>query len=96
MKFRNTAVAIVAVATLATATAGCSQKYKEYGRDASVASRDDKPADVFTMPDGFTNFAAKCDGPNRVYIAFHGDGGYAAMAVVANDPRCAEPADAAS
>jgi hypothetical protein len=84
--------ALAAALALVVATSGCSQKYKEYRRDAPVASRNDKPADVFTMPDGFSNFAAKCDGPNRVYVAFHGDDNYAAIAVVANDPRCTTPA----
>lgn len=40
------------------------------------------------MPDGFSNLASKCDGPNRVYVIFHNDSAYGAVAVVANDPRC--------
>ena len=43
---------------------------------------------VVNFPDGFTNVAVKCDGPNRVYSAYHGDGKYAAVTVVADDPRC--------
>lgn len=31
---------------------------------------------------------AKCDGPNRVYVVYHGDSKYGALAVLPNDPRC--------
>lgn len=40
------------------------------------------------MPDGFSNWASKCDGPNRVYTIYHGDQKYGSIAVVPNDPRC--------
>lgn len=90
MSHRRTAAALTAaVLTLAPAAAltGCSQKDREYGRDAPVGSHDDSPADVINMPDGFSNIAAKCDGPNRVYVIFHaGKGG--SVAVAPNDPRC--------
>lgn len=43
---------------------------------------------MIEMPDGFSNIASKCDGPNRVYVVFHSDSAYGSVAVVANDPRC--------
>lgn len=76
----------VAVALVALGATGC--KATEPFRDARVANRNDGPADVMTFPDGFSNVAGKCDGPNRVYVAFKGDNNRAAVAVVANDPRC--------
>jgi hypothetical protein len=68
---------------------GCSSKSLEPFQDAPRAGTNSAPADVVTMPDGFSNVATKCDGPNRVYVVFHGDSTYGALAVVPNDPRCA-------
>ena len=77
--------------------AGCDANTKrvEQYKDAGVSSRNDAPAEVGTMPDGFSNWASKCDGPNRVYTVFHYNndkesGGDVAgsIAVVPNDPRC--------
>lgn len=67
---------------------GCSQKSVEPFRDAPTGARNNGAADLMSFPDGFSNVAAKCDGPNRVYVAFKGDANRAAIAVVANDPRC--------
>lgn len=86
---RRTAAALAAAVTLtAAASTGCT-KLTEPGKDAPVAARDDTPADVVHFPDGYSNVSAKCEGPNRVYVAFHGDAGFAAVAVAPNDPRCA-------
>jgi hypothetical protein len=46
------------------------------------------PAQVIEMPDGFNNLASKCDGPNRVYVTYHGNRAYGSVFVVAGDPRC--------
>jgi hypothetical protein len=40
------------------------------------------------MPDGFSNVAHKCDGPDMVYVIFHNDGAYGSVAIAPNDPRC--------
>lgn len=50
------------------------------------------PADVLEFPQGFRNVAHKCDGPNMVYSVSAGqaDDLSGAVAVVANDPRCAK------
>ena len=75
--------AAIAVAVLLTAGA-CDAT-----GDAPVSGDADRsPAKQFQMPDGFSNFAAKCDGPNMVYTLYHGAGAYGGIAVVANDPRC--------
>lgn len=82
---------LLAVAALAAAVplAGCAGKYQEHGKDAPIGARDDKPADVINMPDGYGNVAAKCHGPNMVYSLFHLNAEYGAVAVAPNDPRCA-------
>lgn len=67
--------------------AGCGKLVEPYN-DAPVASQNKTPAEVLNMPDGFSNVATKCDHGNRVYVAFHGDATYGAIAVVANDPSC--------
>lgn len=67
-------------------SSGC--KATEPFKDASISSRNSEPARVGTMPDGFSNWAAKCDGPNMVYVIFKGDNTYGSIDVVANDPRC--------
>lgn len=60
----------------------------EYLKDSGVSGRNTAPAEIGNMPDGFNNWAAKCDGPNMVYVIYHGSQNRGALAVVANDPRC--------
>lgn len=80
--------AAVAAAVVLTG-AGCS-KYTEQFKDAPKSKvRNDSPADVFNMPDGFSNGASKCDHGNRVYVLFHEDKAYGGIAVVPQDPTCA-------
>lgn len=77
-------LALVTVAVVALA--GC--KATESFNDAPIAGKDDSPAEVFSMPDGFSNVASKCDGHgHRIFVAFHGDGAYAGIAVI-NDEAC--------
>lgn len=78
----------VAAAVAGTLTlTGCS-KIVEPFNDAPIERKDDSPAVVLSMPDGFSNIAVKCEGPNRVYTIYHGDSPYGAIAVAPNDPRC--------
>ena len=47
------------------------------------------PAEVGSMPDGFNNFAEKCDDHgNRVFVVFHSDGAYGSVFAM-KDPTCA-------
>lgn len=78
---------IITLASL-IAFVGCSDKAKEPFHDAPRGTNNNDPADIFTMPDGFSNGSSKCDHGNRVYVIFHGDSGYGAIAVVPNDPSC--------
>jgi hypothetical protein len=83
--------ATLTVAVMLTGLTACTpgdkaaQPYQDSPRTGQV---NNKPADIITMPDGFTNLASKCDGPNRVYVAYHGDSNYASVFVVPNDSRC--------
>ena len=78
-------VLVAEVALLALS--GCA-KFTEPFKDAKVSDRNNGPATVGTMPDGFSNFASKCDHGNRVYVVYHGDNKYGTIAVAANDPSC--------
>lgn len=82
-------VGLLCAGALIVGAAACSQKGREQFRDAPRGETNSGAADFITFPDGFSNVAAKCDGPNRVYVAFKGDANRAALAVAANDPRCA-------
>ncbi len=88
-------LALLALVVGAGVFSACSDKGTEQYRDAPRASSNDEAADVFTMPDGFSNFSAKCDGPNRVYVIFKNDSAYGSIAVAPNDPRCVEAMNAA-
>jgi hypothetical protein len=86
---RITAAAIAAVAALGLTLAGCSGKFTEPFKDAPRSGHDNgDPMDVIRMSDGFTNVGTKCDHGNRIYVGYHGDHAYAAIAVVPQDPTC--------
>lgn len=78
----------LAAVVLIIGLGACSDKATEPFKDAPRGDVNGEPADVLRMPDGFSNVATKCDGPNRVYVVFHGDSSYGSVAVVENDPRC--------
>lgn len=70
----------------ATVFTGCADIGEEYN-DAPVEKKYDHPAEIYSMPDGFSNFASKCDvHGNRVYTTRIENG--RSMAVVPNDPSC--------
>ena len=84
------ATAIAVGLTVAVGAAGCGAKFVEPFKDAPRSGVDNGgAADLIRMPDGFSNAATKCDHGNRVYVAYHGDSAYGAIAVVASDPTCA-------
>jgi hypothetical protein len=83
------AAAAVAVSLVGALASACSNKAVQQFNDAPRTSEQNSaPAEVIAMPDGFSNLASKCDGPNRVYVVFHEDSAYGSVAVVPNDPRC--------
>jgi len=81
--------AAVLVAFAIVSLTACGAKANEPFKDAPRSAVDNgAPADLIRFPDGFNNVATKCDHGNRVYVIFHGDGTYGALAVVPNDPTC--------
>lgn len=89
---RKKTVALIGAAALGlTALTGCGSmgKVSEPFNDAPRSGvQNGNSADIVTFPDGFSNVSTKCDHGNRVYVAFHGDSAYAAIAIVAQDPTC--------
>jgi len=79
---------LLAVGLSALVITSCSEKTREPFRDAPQGARNDTPADIIEMPDGFSNVSTKCDHGNRIYVAFKGDANRAAIAVVPNAPEC--------
>jgi hypothetical protein len=88
MRTQRRIFAVAAAAILAAITlSGC--KATEPFQDAPVANRDKSPAEVYDMPDGYSNFAEKCDKHgNRIVVVFHNDGAYAGVTAIPNDPSC--------
>jgi hypothetical protein len=81
--------ALLGFGLAATVITGCSNKASQVYNDGSRSGVNDKsPADILAFPDGFSNVATKCNNGNRVYVAFHNNNPYAAIAVVPNDPTC--------
>lgn len=77
------------VVGLAIALVGCSQKGQEQFKDSPrTGNRNATPADIISMPDGFSSVATKCDHGNRVYVAFKGDANRAAIAISPHDATC--------
>ena len=85
---RNRIIALAAGALLVGGACAGLEKSTEQFKDAPRGDTNKAPADIITMPDGFSNIASKCDGPNRVYVIFKGDAAYGSINVVPNDPRC--------
>ena len=81
--------ALAALAVLAVVVVtGCS-KITEPFHDAPVSHQIGGPAEVGSMPDGFNNFAEKCDDHgNRVFVVFHSDSAYGSVFAM-KDPTCA-------
>lgn len=87
---RAAGAGIAGTALIATMIAACSStsKIAEPFDDAPVNGHLTGPAVIVNMPDGFSNFAEKCDNHgNRIFTAFHGDANRAAIAVI-RDPSC--------
>lgn len=81
--------AVVLTLGLALVLSGCSwDKAAEPFNDAPRGHENSGPADVITMPDGFSNVATKCDHGNRVYVVFKQDNPYGSISVVKDDPTC--------
>ena len=88
MKRTAITAAVLALSVATLTGCGLGGKVTEPYQDASIGNRNNEPADVGTMPDGFSNYASKCDRPGiRVYVIFKGDYPYGALSPIA-DPTC--------
>lgn len=86
---RTLLIAFAAATVLLASSCDWDDKVSEPFRDAPRSpDTNSGPAAVVEMPNGFSNVATKCDHGNRIYIAYHGDSPYAAIAVVPNDGSC--------
>jgi hypothetical protein len=85
---RRSLITVAAMLFAFLALASCSDKQTERFNDAPRGDNDDSAAETMSFPDGFSNVAHKCDGPNMVYVIFHNDSAYGSVAVAPNDPRC--------
>ncbi len=75
---------------MALALSACNtglSKVTERFKDVPRGATNREKADIILMPDGFSNVASKCDGPNRVYVVFKSNAAYGALSVAPNDPR---------
>lgn len=85
---RKAAVTLGAVALVILSSTGCARITEEWN-DAPIERKDDSPAIVYSMPDGFANVASKCDGFGHRFFTTKGSdaGGGKAVSVIA-DPLC--------
>jgi len=72
----------------ALAVAGCAKITEPWNDAKRTGTENSTPVDIITNADGFSNLSTKCDHGNRIYVAYHGDAAYAAIAVVPADPSC--------
>lgn len=81
-------IGISAAALVILSSTGCA-RFAEEWNDAPIERKDDSPAVVYSMPDGFANVASKCDGNGFRFFTTRGaeSGGGKAVAVIA-DPTC--------
>ena len=86
---KRTVKLTLVVTALTLTLSGCGKLVEPYN-DANVSGQNRGAAEVVNMPDGFSNVATKCDHGNRIYVAYHGNSAYAAIAVVPSDPTCAK------
>jgi hypothetical protein len=70
------------------AVTGCAEKATEPYKDSGRGATNNSKADVITFPDGFNNVSTKCDHGNRIYVTYHADSPYGAVAVVPNAKGC--------
>lgn len=91
MQYKKASLAaMAAIGAFVLLGASSCESWNEPFNDAPRTKiTNDGAADIVTMPDGFSNWATKCDHGNRIYSAYHGDAGpWAAGLVVPNDPTC--------
>lgn len=84
MTSKRVAVAFGATVLGALALTGCGDPAGSAPRGEVVEGE----GRIITFPQGYGNVAAKCDGPNMVYVAEDDDHASSTVSVVPNDARC--------
>jgi hypothetical protein len=79
---------LLAVAAGSLTLAACGDEFAQEGNDAGKLSNLDTKALIITMPDGFSNVAAKCVGTTMLFSAMNANG--RAISTVADHPWCAD------
>jgi hypothetical protein len=86
LRFAKIAVwPLLAIAVGSLAFVACGSDMQEFN-DAGRLANNDAKAITISMPDGFTNVAAKCVGPDLLYAAINTNG--RAIAVSPQHPWC--------
>ena len=89
---RNKKIAAAVMATVGgLLTLGACSSMTEPWNDAPIDHKVDRPAIVYSMPDGFANYAEKCDELGNLVITTRGGGdkgGGKAVAVVPDEEGC--------
>jgi hypothetical protein len=75
----------VILATTASSCDSATEPFRDAPRDPNTNSG---AARIIEFPDGFSNWSAKCDGPNMIYSGYHGNDNRISGFGIANDPRC--------
>ncbi len=86
---KSTRIAVgISTAVLGLSLTGCASVTERFN-DAPISVKDDSPAEVYSMPDGFANVASKCDRHgNRMYTTRESDAGAGKTVAVIPDPSC--------
>ena len=85
---KKIAAAVAGLALAGLSLTGC--KATEPFKDAPVGNRVVPDVEVYQNADGFSNVSEFCDKHgNRIVVAFHNDGAYAAITAIPADPSCA-------
>lgn len=80
-------IAIVILAAFGLSACDPVGKATEPFKDAERADTHNNPADVVTMPDGFSNISTKCVDGIRYSVLYHADNPYGSLSTVV-DPNC--------
>lgn len=88
---RNRKFAAAAVAGGLLALSACSSATEAWN-DAPIDHKNDRPAIVYSAPDGFANYMEKCDEFGNLVITTRagGKGGGKAVTVVKDEEGCAK------
>jgi hypothetical protein len=87
---RNRKIAAAGLAVGVLVLTGCASAGEQWN-DAPIDHKNDRPAIVYSAPDGFANFMEKCDEFGNLVITTRGGGkgGGKAVTVVPDKEACA-------